>query len=68
MIPSTVGILEEDFEMDEGESRTYRMAHKNKRIQGRVDGLEAVQQAAFKILNTERYQHIIYSWDYGISV
>lgn len=66
MTPSTAGLLEQDFETEEEESRTYRMVHRNKRILGSVDGLEAVQQAAFKILNTERYQHVIYSWDYGI--
>lgn len=66
MTPSTAGLLEQDFEIEEEESRTYRMVHRNKRILGSVDGLEAVQQAAFKILNTERYQHVIYSWDYGI--
>lgn len=37
-------------------------------INGTCDGLEAMKQAVFKILNTERYQHIIYSWDYGIEL
>lgn len=66
MIPSTIGLLEEDFEIGEEASRTYRMDHGAQRIWGHVDGLEAVKQAAFKVLNTERYQYIIYSWDYGI--
>lgn len=29
------------------------------------DKLTAVRQAAYKILNTERYKHVIYSWNYG---
>ena len=36
------------------------------RIGGYVDGLEAVAQAVYLILATERYQYIIYSWDYGV--
>jgi hypothetical protein len=31
----------------------------------RVAGLEAVRQAVYLALNTERYQYPIYSWDYG---
>lgn len=36
------------------------------RINGYVDGLEAVAQAVYLILSTERYEFIIYSWDYGV--
>ena len=25
-----------------------------------------MEQAIFKVLQTERYEHLIYSWDYGI--
>jgi hypothetical protein len=27
-----------------------------------------MRQVIYKILNTERYQHIIYSWNYGIEL
>nr|WP_313785006.1 DUF2634 domain-containing protein [Paenibacillus larvae] len=30
-----------------------------------MDGLEAIRQAVHKILHTERYEHLIYSPDYG---
>lgn len=33
---------------------------------GMIDGLEAVKQAVCKILQTERFEYPIYSWDYGI--
>ena len=36
------------------------------RINGYVDGLEAIAQAVYLILSTERYEYIIYSWDYGV--
>ena len=39
-----------------------------KRIQGTVDDLDAVIQTIYKILNTERYEYEIYSWDFGIEL
>ena len=30
--------------------------------------MEAIKQTIFKILNTERYKYIIYSWNYGIEL
>lgn len=38
------------------------------RIDGYTDGLDAVIQAIYLILSTERYQYIIYSWDYGVEL
>ena len=35
-------------------------------VQGFCDGKEAVKQAIFRILSTERYQYIIYPWYYGV--
>ncbi len=37
-------------------------------INGYNDELEAMKQVVFKILSTERYKHIIYSWNYGIEL
>ena len=34
-------------------------------IGGFIDGLEAFTQAVQLILSTERYDELIYSWDYG---
>lgn len=38
------------------------------RISDYTDGLEALTQAIYLILSTERYEFIIYSWDYGIEL
>lgn len=46
-------------------SRTYRLDLKRGRVTGMMDGLEAVRQAVFKILQTPRYEHVIYSDHYG---
>ncbi len=66
MIPSTTGFLTQDFEIREQPGRTYRMELEGDSVRGYVDGQEAVKQAIFRILQTERYQYIIYPWWYGI--
>lgn len=38
------------------------------RISGFIDDIEAVIQAIYLILSTERYKYIIYSWDYGVEL
>lgn len=44
-------------------SRTYAIV--GNRNVGMVDGLEAVKQAVFKMLQTNRFEHLIYSSNYG---
>lgn len=68
MIPSTNNILSYDLEMETEPSVTYKMNIKQDIINGTVDELEAMKQVIYKILNTERYQYIIYSWNYGIEL
>ena len=68
MIPSTVGFLDKDFEIEVRPSLTYQMEMDSHRIRGYTDGLEAVRQAVYKIIMTERYQYIMYSWNYGIEL
>lgn len=33
-----------------------------------LDGIDALRVSVERILNTERYRHIIYSWSYGIEI
>lgn len=66
MIPSTVGFLAQDFVIEEQPSLTYKMDLNGDSVRGFVDEQEAMKQAIFRILNTERYQYIIYPWYYGI--
>ncbi|MFD2329112.1 DUF2634 domain-containing protein [Cohnella sp. GCM10020058] len=46
-------------------SLTYRIRTDTGQAAGMVDGLEAVKQSVLKILGTERFEHFIYSFDYG---
>lgn len=66
MIPATTGFLAKDFEIEEQPDLTYRMDPDGDTVRGQVDGIEAVRQAVFRVLNTERYQYVIYPWWYGI--
>jgi hypothetical protein len=68
MIPSVNTILTADLEIAKLPSKQYKMLIDNNRIIGICDGLEAVKQSVFKILNTERFDYLIYSWNYGIEL
>lgn len=46
-------------------SKTYKIDFEKNIINGYVDGIEAVKQAVFLILNTMRFEHIIYDNNYG---
>lgn len=70
MIPD-IKILTEEIQQVSYPTETYKIEHSEQdppedRINGNTDDLLALQQAIYLILGTERYEHIIYSWDYGI--
>lgn len=60
--------LEFDFDIEEDTSYTPRLNQDTYRISGFVDGLEAVRQAVYLILYVERYEWLIYSWNYGVEL
>ena len=70
MIPATDSdVLTKDFEYITQPSKTYKLnIEKNTISGGYIDGIEAVKQAIYKILNTERFDYIIYSWNYGVEI
>lgn len=49
-------------------SLTYALDIEHGRIRGHVDNAEALRQAIYLILNTERYAYLIYSWNYGVEM
>lgn len=49
-------------------SLTYRMAEEKKEVRGALDGMEAIKQAVYKTLQTERYKYVIYDWNYGVEL
>lgn len=66
MIPRRTNASE--IKMKKHPTNTYRLQHKESRITKHVDGLEAMEQCIYKILNTERYKYVIYNWNYGIEL
>lgn len=68
MIPSSDDILTLDLEEEMLPSKNYKMKIQQDVINGYCDEIEAMKQVIYKILNTERYQYLIYSWDYGIEL
>lgn len=68
MIPTTNNDLQEDLEFEEEPGLGFRLNLRSERITGLVDDLESVKQAIFMILNVERYDYLIYTWDYGVEL
>ena len=66
MIPVVADNL--NFEFETMPSLNYKMIIDNETIINKCDQLQAMKQVIYKILNTERYQHLIYSWNYGIEL
>lgn len=68
MIPSTSNILSTTLKVGTQPTKTYKINADNNTISGFCDDLEAMKQVIYKILNTERYENIMYSWNYGIEL
>lgn len=75
MIPNNENYDEEleddlvtDFNIETEPSLTYSMNLDRSIFVGKADETEAIKQAIIKIINTERYENEIYSWDYGIEL
>lgn len=72
MIPQTDNftdvIIDDDFEYIDKPSLTYEIDSRTYRVKStKVDGLEAVKQAVYLVLSTERYEYIIYD-EYGVEL
>ena len=70
MIPTQIENegLNANFEVEVQPSRTYKIDFEKKRIVGYIDEREAIKQFIVKALSTERYEYLIYSWNYGAEI
>ena len=69
MIPKIEGInIGDEIEIVEEPTYTYKLDFNRKEVKGYTDGIEAMKQAIYKILRTERYKYVIYDWNYGIEL
>lgn len=65
MLPELNSINQLDETMP---SYTYNINRNTNRISGYIDGREAIIQAIYLILQTERYESLIYNWYYGVEL
>lgn len=62
MLPDYNTIYQQDSTMA---SKTYYINRNTNRISGYIDNKDAIIQAIYLILSTERYESVIYNWYYG---
>lgn len=67
MIPST-NVINIQANNELTTSKTYLINFGKESIQGNIDGLEAVKQAIYMILSTERGAYSIYDLNYGVDL
>ncbi|HBG0426716.1 DUF2634 domain-containing protein [Clostridioides difficile] len=57
-----------NFNVRQEPSKTFKLNTEKSKIDGICDDVEALKQTIFLILNTERYEHLIYSRNYGVEL
>ncbi|MCI8876483.1 MAG: DUF2634 domain-containing protein [Lachnospiraceae bacterium] len=60
--------LSENYEEAFLPSLTWKLNSESMTMEETIDGIDSVKQAVFCILNTERYEYLIYDWNYGIEL
>jgi|AGTN01.2.fsa_nt_gi Protein of unknown function (DUF2634). len=65
MIPSTNPLLNGDIEFVEQSSHTFYLDVDNNIVFGFTNNQEAMKQAIYLTLETERFKWVIFSWNYG---
>ncbi|MGM9543582.1 MAG: DUF2634 domain-containing protein [Romboutsia timonensis] len=63
MLPEQNSINQMDDKMP---SYTYNINRNTNRISGYIDNKDAIIQSIYLILQTERYESMIYNWYYGV--
>ena len=66
LIPqSDRSLLEVDMKNNIIPSKTFYIDFESKKILGMVDDKKAIEQSIYLALKTERYNYLIFSWNYG---
>ena len=66
MLPDVDTMVYEVIDNSQLPTKTYKI--ENNRIIGFIDKQEAYIQSVYLLLNTERFDYIIYSWNYGVEL
>ena len=66
LIPqSDRSLLEVDMKNNIMPSKTFYIDFESKKILGMIDDKKAIEQSIYLMLKTGRYEHLIFSWNYG---
>lgn len=70
MIPqmSSANESSRDFKIVKEPSLSYKLKFDKDKVEQYINGLEAIKQAVFKVLLTDRYKYEVYNWNYGIEL
>ena len=68
LIPNVNDDLVNDIEVVNQPTNTYEIKLEKDKMGTYTNGIEAMKQAIYHIINTERYQYLIYSWNYGVEL
>lgn len=68
LLPANDQALIDDFDIKEQTSNTYKFIYLKDRLKGFTDEIDALKQTIYFILNTERYDYLIYDWNYGFQI
>ncbi len=68
MIPNNVVTVGTEVVASTTKSKNHKLDIRSLKVNGYVEELEAMKQVIYKILNTERYKYVIYSWNFGIEL
>lgn len=49
-------------------TKTWKLDLEKNQFSGTIDGVEAVKQAVYFTLNTERFRYPIFTWNYGVEI
>lgn len=68
MLPEKMKFSDETIEIINIPTNTFKIDFDKSRVKNLFDGIEALKQAIYKILITQRYKYEIYDWNYGIEL
>ena len=68
MIPVYIDEAAFDFVEEKLPSKDFALEYEKNTVNGIREGLLEIRQAVYFILNTERYQYLVYPWSYGVEL
>ena len=68
MLPVYIDEATYDCKEEKLPSKDFALEYEKNTVNGIREGLLEIRQAVYFILNTERYQYLIYPWSYGVEL